>query len=130
MNWRDEIIELHDYFQQLYLAEATSLDRAEAALHPDFTFVGPDGSEADRSQTLAMLEAGIGHSQSVVITTSDHTLLAETDELVVASYREHHQLSERSNERLTTVVFVVDPSGPNGVRWLRVHECWLTESDD
>ena len=125
MNWRNEIIELHDYFQQLYLAETTSLDRAEAALHPDFTFVGPDGSVADRSQTLSMLEAGVGHSRSLTITTRDHQLLAEADELVVASYVEHHQFAEGSNERISTVLFTRDPASPNGLSWLRVHETWL-----
>jgi hypothetical protein len=48
---------------------------------------------------------------------------------VIATYVEHHQLRDRANHRLATVVFRVDPEGSNGLRWLRVHETWVPDGD-
>ncbi len=125
MDWRAEIIEFHDFFQAYFLGQDDSLDRVDAALHPGFSIVGPDGGVSDRATTLEMLRQGHAHTESLVITTLDHALLHQTDEILVASYIEHHALSAATNERLSTVVFDIDPGGPNGVRWLRVHETWL-----
>jgi len=127
MDWRAEIIELHDFFHAYFLGQDESLDRVDAALHAGFTIVGPNGAVSDRATTLEMLRQGHAHTQSLVITTLDHTLLHQTDEVLVASYVERHELSAATNDRLSTVVFAVDPAGPNGARWLRVHETWLDQ---
>lgn len=125
MDWRAEIIEFHDFFQAYFLGHEGSLDRADAALHASFSIVGADGGVSDRAATLQMLRQGHAHTESLVISTLDHALLHETGEVLVASYIERHELSASTNDRLSTVVFAIDPSGPNGVRWLRVHETWL-----
>lgn len=125
MDWRTEIVELHDFFQAYFLGQEDSLDRVEAALHGEFSIVGPDGAMSDRAATLEMLRGGHAHTEALTITTLDHRLLHTTPELVLASYVEHHQLTSTTNDRLSTVAFLVDPAGPNGVRWLRVHETWL-----
>lgn len=125
MDWRTEIIELHDFFQAYFLGQEDSLDRVEAALHAGFSIVGPNGGVSDRATTLEMLRGGHGHTESLVIRTLDHALLHQTDDVLVASYIERHELSTDTNDRLSTVVFGIDPTGPNGVRWLRVHETWL-----
>ncbi len=125
MDWQREIDELHAFFEAYFLGTEDSLDRFESVLADGFTIVGPDGAEGDRPATLQMVRDGHAHTDSLSITVSDHRLLARTDELIVATYVEHHQLRDRTNHRLATVVFHVDPAGPNGVRWLRVHETWL-----
>ncbi len=125
MDWRAEIIELHDFFQAYFLGQEGSLDRVEAALHPGFSIVGPGGAVSDRAATLEMLRQGHAHTESLVITTLDHALLHQSEELLIASYIERHQLTAGANDRLSTVVFAIDPAGPNGVRWVRVHETWL-----
>lgn len=124
MGWHREIVEMHDFFEALYLGKVESLDRAESAFHPDMTFAGPDGAVAERDQVMAMLAGGRGHTSSLTIETVDHRLLHEGDGFTVASYVERHVLTERTNQRLSTVVFVPGP-GPNGLQWLRVHETWL-----
>lgn len=134
MDWHTEIVELHEAFEAWFLGESDSLDRVEAALDSRFTIVGPNGSETDRTDTIRQIEAGRGHTDDLKIVTSDHRLLDATDDLVVARYVEAHQWPDgRSNRRLSTVIFRRDPTGPHGVRWLRVHETWLdrdeTESD-
>ena len=128
MDWQREIDELHHFFEAYFLGTEDALDRVEAALGPAFTFVGPDGDQTDRQATIDRIEAGHGHASQLRITTTEHHLLHETDEVVVASYVERHELSASSNRRLSTVVFTVDPDGPNGLRWLRVHETWLDRS--
>ena len=126
MRWREEIEELHDFFQAYFTGAEDSLGRVEAVLAAEFTIVGPDGNEADRRATIRMLEGGHAHTTDLTITTSDHRLIHESDHLTVASYVEHHLLSERENHRLSTVVFVPDPVAANGLAWLRVHETWLS----
>ncbi len=128
MDWHREIEELHEFFQVYFLGdvEAEALDRVETALHPDFTFVGPDADETDRRTTIDRIAAGHGHTSDLTITTTEHALVHAADEVVVARYVErHHWADGRSNRRLSTVVFLVDPDGPNGLRWLRVHETWI-----
>jgi hypothetical protein len=128
VRWREEIEELHAFFEAYFLGALASLDRADAALAPDFTMCGPYGTVSNRSDTMAALLAGHAHTTSLVITTSEHRLLATSGDLVVASYVEHHQLSDRSNQRHTTVVFEQASSAPNGLKWLRVHETWVASS--
>lgn len=136
MHWRDEIVELHQFFEDWFLGrggEATKtegVDRADRAFHPDFTFIGPDGVVADRATTLQRIADGYAHTTELTIETVDHRLVhpgsASAGGTIVATYIERHRLSEgRANERISTAVFVVDPDGPNGLRWLHVHETWL-----
>ncbi len=126
MRWREEIDQLHAFFEAYFTGEETSLDRVDAALAPAFTIVGPHGVETDRDGTLKMLADGHAHTDSLTITTTDHRLLFESEDMAVATYVEHHELSDRTNQRLSTVVFVADSAAPNGLRWLRVHETWIT----
>jgi len=125
MDWKREIVELHDFFQAYFLAETDSTGRFEAVLEADFTMIGPDGGVSDRGQVIDAVRAGHGHTASLAIVTSDHRLLAERPGLIVARYIETHHLSSRSNHRITTVVFTARPELPNGVAWLHAHETWL-----
>ena len=124
--WATEIIELHEFFEQLFLGTTDSLDRADRALAAEFTMAGPNGTLSPRATVMSQLKAGIGHSTELSIAVEGLELLVETDDLVVAEYIEVHGLrDDRSNRRRSTVVFRKDPDGPNGLRWLRVHETWI-----
>lgn len=123
--WQQEIAELHALFEGYFLGTLDSLARVEAALADDFTIVGPDGSVSDRSATLDALRAGHAHTESLKIVISGEKLLAETADLLVASYVESHELALRSNHRLTTVVFRRVATAPCGVQWVRAHETWI-----
>jgi len=125
-NWQREVDELHEFFQALFLGQIDSMDRADAAFGSDFTFVGPDGLLADRGQILEMLESGRGHSSELAIGVEGHRTIVEAGALIVGEYIEVHEVADGGNRRRTTVVFDVDPDGPNGVRWRHVHETWLS----
>jgi len=125
MRWSEEIDGLHAFF----VGTESSLDRVEAVLAPDFSIVGPHGVESDRETTMQMLRDGHAHTTHLSITTSDHRLLLSTEETIVATYVEQHQLRDRQNRRLTTVVFIPDAAAPNGLLWSRAHETWLTSEE-
>ena len=131
MSWRDEIIGLHRFFEDWFLGRGGEMKRAEDALHPDFSFIGPDGVVADRATTLQRLVDGHAHTTDLAIETVDHRMIRSTGDTVVARYVERHRWTDgRSNERISTVVFIADTNGPNGVRWLHVQETWLGRADD
>lgn len=125
MDWVTEIDELHAFFEDFFLARESSMQRVEQALAPGFTMISPDGSSADRSAVLEAIRAGHGHTAELRIVTSDHALIVESDDLVVAVYVETHHLTDRRNDRRTTVVFEKDEEGPNGVRWLHAQETFM-----
>ena len=128
--WHREIVELHEFFEELFLGTTDSLARADAALADEFTMAGPHGIVSPRETVMSQLEAGIAHTTELTILIEEPRLLCETDDLVVAEYVEVHQLREgRGNRRRTTVVFRKDPDGPNGLRWLRAHETWIEPTD-
>lgn len=125
MNWELEIIELHRFFEAWFLGREDSLERAELAFHLDFTMIGPDGTLADRATVLRRLREANTHTE-LRIETSDHRLLHTADDLLIASYVEHHRLADdRTNDRIATAIFVPTRRGPNGLRWLHVQETWL-----
>ena len=124
IRWSEEITELHEFFEDLFNGVVTSLDRVEVALAPDFTIVGPDGGESDRAATIAMLAAA-RNSRQLDMSTTAHRLLHCSEEMIVASYIEHHHVAEGDTRRLSTALFVPDSDAPNGVCWLRVHETWV-----
>jgi len=124
--WHQEIVEFHNYFEALFLGTTETLDRAERALHPDFTMAGPHGTVADRAAVLHQLEAGRGHAKQLKIAIRDAELIHASADVVVAGYVEVHDLANGlRNERRSTVVFSIDSTGPNGLRWLRVHETFV-----
>ncbi len=129
--WMTEVDELHEFFEAYFLGTipADDLTRFETVLDPDFTIVGPDGGVSNRATTLDAVRQGFHHTSDFTLTTRDHRLVHADDSTVVGSYIEHHGWSDgRENERLSTVVFRVDDSMPNGLRWLRVHETWTVHA--
>lgn len=130
MDWRGEIVELHELFQAWFLAEVDSIERFENVLEPDFSMIDPTGDVSDRDQVIGLVRSGHGHTRSLEIETSDHTLLSERPGLVVVRYVETHRLASRANRRITTAVFTDRPELPRGVGWLHVHETWLDRGDD
>lgn len=128
-DWQTEIAELHAVFEGYFLGRLPDdLSRVEDALAPGFSMVVPSGGEPGRKQVLAALKAGYGQRSSLEITTSDYQLLHDADSLIVAAYTESHHLADEASHRRATVVFRRDAEGPNGLRWLRVHETWIDQA--
>lgn len=128
-DWRREIDELHAFFEGYFLGETSSVARVDAVLGAAFTMVGPDGVVSDRATTMRAIETGHGHTAHLKIRCSQHELIYESSDVIVATYVESHDLADRTNHRRTTVVFGYDPQAPNGLSWLRAHETWLPSDD-
>lgn len=126
-SWATEVDELHAFFEAYFLGTipADDMSRFASVLDPDFAIVAPDGSVSDRAATLDAVGQGYAHTRDFTLTTRDHQLVHADGSTVIGSYIEHHGWADgRQNERLSTVVFRVDETAPNGLRWLRVHETW------
>jgi hypothetical protein len=125
--WHREVSELHDFFEAYFLgtAPAGELDRLEVALADGFTIVGPHGVESSRAETVDAIRAGHGHSSHLRITVTEARLISDEGDTVTSRYVENHELADRTNHRLSTVVFVRSADAPNGLRWRTVHETWI-----
>ncbi len=130
--WLKEVTELHDFFEGYFLGTlpADDLVRLEAALADDFTILSPDGSVSTRDATIHAIRQGHDHTKSLKITITEPSLLIASDEVVVARYVENHELTNGSNHRWSIVAFRKDPDGPNGLRWVTVHETWVAGTRD
>lgn len=125
MDWRAEVVELHDLFDAWFRDGVGSLDRFEATMDPSFTIISPSGRLATAAEIVEAVRAGRGRAPDQQISTGDHELLLATDDVVVARYVEQQRTATVSSRRWSTVVFRRDRTMPNGVRWLTVHETWL-----
>ncbi len=125
MRWREEIEDLHNYFHAYFSGAETSSARLEESLAAGFTIVGPSGDESNREQIIAAIMPRQGHDGDLRISTRDHQLIKASDDSIVASYIEVHHTPDETTVRRSTAVFLIDPNGPNGLRWLRVHETWI-----
>ena len=125
MDWQGEIVELHNFFEAWFLGADVNFDRVESVLAPAFTIVGPDGNVESRSATIGFLREVFGSDDDLNMTTTDHQLLHESSDTLLASYIETHVRGEKTWRRQSTVVFAKDSTVINGLKWVRVHETWL-----
>lgn len=70
MRWREEIEQLHEFFEAYLSGAEISLERAEAVLAPEFTIVGADGDESDRESTMRLLLDGHAQTRDLTISWS------------------------------------------------------------
>lgn len=126
-NWHSEIVELHDFFED-YLKgtiPASEIGRIDSVFAESFAMVAPDGSVSDTKGVKAAISGSHGALGSMKMRISNAELVADSADLIAARYIEHQDYDGGSNSRRATVVFQVDPSAPNGLKWLTVHETWL-----
>ncbi len=127
MDWKQEIDELHDFFEVYLGGPERSLARAETVLDEAFVIIGPGGDRKNRTETLAALEAGQGQVTGLQIETTDHHLILRTPDLVIAGYVERQRVGDETTQRWSTVTFRAAANTPNGVSWFHLHETWTTD---
>jgi len=128
--WEREVVELHEVFEAYFLGTmANDLSRVEAALAPEFSMVAPSGDEVNRTEIMEYLQAAYGTLAQFKIWIEDVRVQFQSDELVLASYIEAQSSSDGETRRRSSVMFRRDAGGPNGLRWLRLHETWLAPSE-
>lgn len=119
-----EIIELNEWYEQWVRGDITgdAFARFEEALHPAFTMTSASGDDIDRAASVEAMRPHQDRGLDFRVAIEDPAVLHESDDHVVCSYTEARQWPEGGSRRRSTVVFIKDPAGPNGLRWLRVHE--------
>lgn len=127
--WEREIVELHDFFQGWLRGEREpgAFGRLDAALAEDFQMVVPSGRRLERRDVVSGLRGERGQFPSLEIRIEEPTLRAAGDGWRLAVYRERQRTEDGETLRVSTVLFREDPDGPNGLRWVHVHETWVDE---
>ncbi len=129
-----EIVELHAFFEQWFRGEVEHGDAALArladALAPGFEMITPEGGRAGRAQLLEGIRSMHGRHASTrppfTIEIAHVQIRGLGDDVALATYEEWQQVEGERTERLSSAVFQASARAPNGVRWVHVHEVWLS----
>ncbi|WP_420644153.1 hypothetical protein [Candidatus Leptofilum sp.] len=131
INCEKEIIELHQFFQDWFNGEIPEEDdifaRFSAVMADGFYIVSPNGRLTLRTplvENLRQLHAN-SHSNPGKIWIQDVQIRHQSEDLILATYEEWQEFNGETTSRLSSVLFQVDDSAPNGLAWLYVHEIWL-----
>jgi hypothetical protein len=122
-----EIVELHRFFEG-WMSGALDpagdpVRRLEEALAPGFHRIGPDACCQGRDEVIGWIrEAHAASGPDFRIEIRNPVLRFESDDFLLATYEEWQQGGKGPDGRLSSVLFRKDPDGPNGLRWVHVHE--------
>jgi hypothetical protein len=119
-----EVEELHSVFTQWYGDDLESLDRVDQVLSDTFSIVMPGGGILAREPLMSGLLSSRG-SRDVSIRIRNVAVRRRLGDVVIATYEEWQDEADYVTGRISTVVFTMEPDGPNGLCWQHVHETWL-----
>lgn len=121
-----EVADLHRFFEDWFRGSTERrIEEFADRLDEQFFIVGPNGQTHGRDDIVRLVEERFG-SYDVAISTSDPSV-ATSVPVIVGSYREHHEFQGDTTHRVATAVMVQDDSIGTGMRWLSVHETWITD---
>lgn len=150
-----EVIDLHVFFVQWFTDAGPWEDGAAADAAFDmflerfadsFEYVTTGGKKLDKSMLAGMRGARGGHPKDggfriATVEHDFHPVPHSGGRVVAGTYKEMQQgavnasdqAHNGTNGRFSTAIFEVmaevDAPTPCGVRWLRLHECWLTDQE-
>jgi hypothetical protein len=131
--WREEIVDLHLFFER-WLGGTLGFDddafaRLERALAPEFSFVSPHGALITRKALLAGIREAHGSRPGCEIRIEAPKLLSQHGSLVIVSYIERQREEGIETRRLSSALLEAlrpgESEATRGWRWLHVHETWL-----
>lgn len=126
---RQEILDLHQFFEEWFAGRLPNTDaafaRATVALGDAFVLVGPNGRLTDRHTLMNGLRGEHNGRSSFRIWIQNFQLQQQHGDIAIATYEEWQDIDDTITTRLSTAVFQQDPTAPNGVKWLHVHETWV-----
>lgn len=131
---RDEIDDLHRFFQEWYLGERPKTDeefaRVVGALSDSFSLVTPGGVTIERDELLGLLREAHGErsGEQFRIWVRAVQLRDELGDRLLCSYEEWQETEDGVSARLSTAWFTVRPgegATRERLRWVRVHETWM-----
>jgi hypothetical protein len=120
-----EIEELHVEFERWFSGTADGLERVESVLSAGFTMVPPSGETVGRAELIAGLKKAHGVVQLSIEIRNPVVRWEGTDGLLV-SYEEWQTTPDNTNGRQSTVLFARHADAPKGIKWVHVHETWMS----
>lgn len=119
-----EVRDLHAFFQQWFRGELPATDagfaRLAGVMAPEFEIISPAGKILDRDGILAAVRERHGSDGGFTIEIRNHRHRAELADAALVTYEEW----QGGKGRISTALLRTQPSMPNGVEWLHVHETW------
>jgi hypothetical protein len=128
-----EVVDLHAFFER-WLGGTTEntdavLHRLESALGEAFTMVSPAGESLRRSDVIEWLRDTHGAKSqqgAFQITITEPELLLLQPPLVLLGYVEEQSTGGALTRRRSTALFEAAAEAEEGVRWLALHETWIS----
>ncbi len=130
---RAEIDELHRFFEGWMNGTLPStpevFDRFRSVMVDEFERITPDGQHQNLTVLTEQLwgahgvYAGVERPLRIRIESVRSRLISPS--LCLATYEEWQETPAASTARLSTAVFEANPTTPNQVCWVHVHEVWL-----
>ena len=121
---RNEIEELHRFFELWFAGEIDDFSRCDRALASDFTMVGPGGDVSTRESLVRGLEGARGQRR-VAIRIENLDVHPLDGGLVLARYEEWQDEGGASQGRVSTALFRPRADAPCGIEWVTVHETFI-----
>lgn len=135
-NCKVEIRSLHRFFESWFNAgipdDKETFSRLEKALSPEFKMVTPAGKKMGRSSLLTNLRSMNGfylqEDKPSAIWIKNISIEWATDTHCLSSYEEWQGNKDRNEGkgRISSALFEKDDKAPNGVRWIYLHETWIS----
>ena len=135
-NCRQEVLDLHRFFEGWFAGRLAASDdtfaRFSSVLAPHFELVSPDGRASSREEIISRLRTAHGlHATDagLRIRIERFRVHHEAGDLGLVTYEEWQTIGGRDRGRHSCALFEAEERGPNGVRWVFVHETWLEASN-
>jgi hypothetical protein len=125
MDFAQEIIDLHRFFEAWFRGEEADFSRFESVTHPEMTFISPGGEVIERGRLLGAIQAGRGNQPTLRIWIENPVLRYQSSEGLLATYEEWQECGGETRSRITSVWFVLDDAAPHGLVWRHVHETYF-----
>ena len=126
---QNEIIELHQFFQDWYNNQLKPTDenfaRCADVLAPEFAIIFPSGDKILCQPLLDRLWKAHNSYTGMRIWIENIQVLHQLDDMVLATYEEWQEIEGKVTARISSVLFKKEQTKPNELLWLHVHETWI-----
>lgn len=120
-----EVRQLHTFFERWFAgtAESAELERLDV-LDDSFHMIGPDGRMHDVDRVRAAIADAFGHRPMLIEIRNVRVHPSGP----IGTYEEWQTIDGDITGRISSAVMKIDPSAPNGLRWMHLHETWLPDA--
>ena len=131
--YHHEVHGLHQFFEDWFCGRVEDSDQAfqrcVAALDPGFVLINPDGDCTSRDDLLDRLRAAHGQYRDTYFRIRIDQLAARNvaDDVCLVTYQEWQETDGFWTARWSTALLREEPSAPNGLAWMHVHETWMPD---